>query len=274
MNDRQNSIRVGNTCKRRGFTLIELSIVLVIIALIIGGILVGKDLIAASVIRAQVSQFEKYNTAVNTFKIKFNWLPGDMPSQAASALGFMSRRGDYGEGDGNGSLQVMVGYHSDQYQMGELMIFWNDLATAQLIGDPITGTAQYNVYYECAGSTASDAIPCFPQCKLGGGACFVRIFTDPTTGVAYYFLSNPGNLQVSFYSLAAITPAEAFSIDLKIDDGNPFTGKFTLAQPDGNYISTPDTPAANACAVSATAYNVSAKYANQILCVPNIQVGF
>jgi hypothetical protein len=46
-----------------------MSIVLVIIGLIIGGILVGRDLIKASETRAQISQIEKYNTAVNTFKI-------------------------------------------------------------------------------------------------------------------------------------------------------------------------------------------------------------
>lgn len=51
---------------RQGFTLIELSIVLVIIGLIVGGILVGRELISAAEIRATVSQIEKYNTSVNT----------------------------------------------------------------------------------------------------------------------------------------------------------------------------------------------------------------
>ena len=48
---------------KRGFTLIELSIVLVIIGLIVGGILVGQDLINAAAIRAQIAQVEKYQTA-------------------------------------------------------------------------------------------------------------------------------------------------------------------------------------------------------------------
>ena len=50
---------------KSGFTLVELSIVLVIIGLIIGGVVVGRDLIDAATIRAQISQIEKYNTAVN-----------------------------------------------------------------------------------------------------------------------------------------------------------------------------------------------------------------
>jgi prepilin-type N-terminal cleavage/methylation domain-containing protein len=42
--------------KRCGFTLIELSIVLVIIGLIVGGVLAGQSLINAAAVRAQISQ--------------------------------------------------------------------------------------------------------------------------------------------------------------------------------------------------------------------------
>ena len=51
-----------------------MSIVLVIIGLIVGGILVGQSLIAAAAVRAQISQIEKYNTAVNTFRDKYGGL--------------------------------------------------------------------------------------------------------------------------------------------------------------------------------------------------------
>jgi prepilin-type N-terminal cleavage/methylation domain-containing protein len=71
-----------------GFTLIEMSLVLVIIALIVGGILVGQDLIKAAEARAQISQIEKYNSAVNTFRAKFQAIPGDMAVATANQLGF------------------------------------------------------------------------------------------------------------------------------------------------------------------------------------------
>ena len=41
---------------RQGFTLIELSIVLVVIGLVVGGVLVGQDLIRAAGVRATISQ--------------------------------------------------------------------------------------------------------------------------------------------------------------------------------------------------------------------------
>ena len=92
-----------------GFTLIELSIVLVIIGLIVGGVLTGQSLISAAEVRAQISQIEKYNSAVNTFRSKFNALPGDMRPELVSQFGFMP--GDVtcnglsaGTRDGNGLI--------------------------------------------------------------------------------------------------------------------------------------------------------------------------
>src|SRR5438477_2747635 len=78
---------------QQGFTLIELSIVLVIIGLIVGGILVGQDLIKAAEIRATVGQVEKYNSAVNTFRSKYNGIPGDIPPTQAAAFGLFQYTG-------------------------------------------------------------------------------------------------------------------------------------------------------------------------------------
>src|SRR6202167_3238935 len=98
---------VKSPASQSGFTLIELSIVLVIIGLIVGGVLVGQDLIRAAEIRATISQIEKYNTAVNTFRGKFNAIPGDMNLVTATTFGFSSggtRSSTAGQGDGNGVL--------------------------------------------------------------------------------------------------------------------------------------------------------------------------
>jgi prepilin-type N-terminal cleavage/methylation domain-containing protein len=71
----------------KGFTLVELSIVMVVIALVAGGVLVGRDLIAASQLRATMKQIETYNTAFNAFFLKYNCLPGDCGN--ASEFGFI-----------------------------------------------------------------------------------------------------------------------------------------------------------------------------------------
>src|SRR6201999_1632157 len=97
--------RIHKRTSEQGFTLIELSIVLVIIGLIVGGVLVGQDLIRAAAVRAQISQIEKYQTAVNTFRGKYGGLPGDLSASSAAQFGFVSRGGSTGQGDGNGVIQ-------------------------------------------------------------------------------------------------------------------------------------------------------------------------
>ena len=78
---------------RVGFTLIEVSIVLVIIGLLAGGVLVGRDLIEAAKIRQQITQIEQFKAAVNTFRAKYNALPGDLLFTQATAFGFTPRSG-------------------------------------------------------------------------------------------------------------------------------------------------------------------------------------
>lgn len=62
---------------KNGFTLVELSIVLVIIGLLIGGILVAQSLIDSTKIQSQIRQFQQFDIAINSFRSKFGQLPGD-----------------------------------------------------------------------------------------------------------------------------------------------------------------------------------------------------
>jgi hypothetical protein len=119
-----------------------MAVVLVIIGFIVGGILVGQSLVGAASVRAQISQIEKYQTAVNTFRGKYGYLPGDIPSGPAAQFGFASRPSwGPGTGNGDGTIQGMMnsgggyGYQSfgNQIAGGETALFWEDLSSAGLI---------------------------------------------------------------------------------------------------------------------------------------------
>lgn len=62
---------------KKGFTLVELSIVLVIIGLLIGGILVAQSMIGTAKIQALTRQIGQFDAAVANFQTKFNQMPGD-----------------------------------------------------------------------------------------------------------------------------------------------------------------------------------------------------
>lgn len=137
MNQRFNS-------SNNGFTLIELSIVLVIIGLIVGGVLVGRDLINAAEVRAQISQIEKLQTAVATFKGKFGELPGDISYANAVRFGFVTTGctdAITGMRDGNGDFSIDATF--PVIDRREPALFWEDLS-GDVGGRLIEGTYPNN----------------------------------------------------------------------------------------------------------------------------------
>jgi prepilin-type N-terminal cleavage/methylation domain-containing protein len=171
---------MDNAMMRNGFTLIELSIVLVIIGLIVGGILTGRDLIAAAAVRAQISQLEKYQTAANTFRGKYGYLPGDIKDPDATNFGFAARGQYAGEGDGNGIIQGIDANSSNSNDgqtsaSGETAMFWADLSKAGLIDAGLNTAAPTTI--PAYGSSPALYLP---QSKLGTGL-YVYIWSGGCT---------------------------------------------------------------------------------------------
>ncbi len=79
--------------KKSGFTLIELSIVLVIISLIAAGVVSGREMIHTSRLSALASDYLKYQTAFNMFELKYDQVPGDF-NEATSYWPGVSRNGN------------------------------------------------------------------------------------------------------------------------------------------------------------------------------------
>jgi hypothetical protein len=63
--------------KKSGFTLIEISIMLIVIGLLIGGILYGSAMIRSAEIRKVISEREAFMVANKTFQLKYQGIPGD-----------------------------------------------------------------------------------------------------------------------------------------------------------------------------------------------------
>jgi len=210
-----------STEQKKGFTLIELSIVLVIIGLIVAGVLTGQDLILAAKIRATTSQYVSYNTAANAFLNKYNSLPGDLPASTAEAFGFSYGSGAAGQGDGDGLISGTASMATE-----EGVLFWAHLYQANLIPNALT-MAPVGTYAAADIALPVSIAAAFPLAKLGGGNYFWA--GSNIDGFNYYGLSalltfnastTANNLTVN----AGLSPIMAYDMDVKIDDGIPNTG--------------------------------------------------
>ncbi len=62
---------------RKGFTLVEVAIVLIIIGIILGMVFKGRQLIDSAKIKSLETNYNKIQTAVNTFYDRYGFYPGD-----------------------------------------------------------------------------------------------------------------------------------------------------------------------------------------------------
>lgn len=64
---------------KKGFTLVELAIVLVIIGLLIGGILAAQSMIDTAKVQRLIRNIGQYEIAINNFRQTYRFYPGDDP---------------------------------------------------------------------------------------------------------------------------------------------------------------------------------------------------
>ncbi|GAB2838650.1 prepilin-type N-terminal cleavage/methylation domain-containing protein [Pseudoduganella ginsengisoli] len=96
-----------SAARRRGFTLVEIAIVLVIIGLLLGGVLKGQGLIDSAKVKNIIQQSNSLTAAVNAYQDKFRALPGDDPLATTHVPG--------ATGNGNGDGQISEYYLAPQH---------------------------------------------------------------------------------------------------------------------------------------------------------------
>lgn len=256
--------------KNSGFTLIELSIVIVIVGLVAGGILVGRDLITAAEIRKQISQIEEFNTVVNVFREKYRQIPGDMNADEAYDVGFVDRSGAEGHGDGDGVIEDCDGTVLHYAYFGcEIILFWSDLSKAGLIKQNFSETTDSTL----TNMTADEMAKYLPRYVMVDRGLL-------TVGVAnrYQYSSAPKSNWFVFIRTtinlngtgqmgnmpngAQIYAPMAYIMDSKIDDGKPLEGKMRIFKfapyPNGFFTEPPDpNPLGIHCVLDNGNYNIA-----------------
>ncbi len=217
---------------RKGFSLVELSIVLVILGLLVGGILAGKSLIRASEMRATIAQIQSYRAAMFSFYDKFSAVPGDMANattywgavnpSAATCRTLPSSSTATCDGNGDGAITTMDG----GVTYSEYFHAWKQLANAGVVAGNFTGVKA------CTSVACSKAGENAPEGKMANsGFSFANIPAITTETDPNWFYGSYGNF-IWFGGYTGgdmggtiLNGKEAWNIDLKADDGAPNSGK-------------------------------------------------
>ncbi len=179
--------------KQKGFTLIEIAIVLVIIGLLVGGVLQGQELIENSRVKQAVKDMNGTAAAVFAYQDRYGRVPGDDGDATALAARGASWA-SVGAGDADGNLEVAT--NAAFTGTGESGAFWQQLKAAGFI----------------SGNPADVGRLALPSNSWGG--------------VMGILASNMGgNLTGNKVCLSQVPGSAAIAIDGELDDGLGATGR-------------------------------------------------
>jgi len=250
--------------RNTAFSLVELSIVLVILGLLTGGILAGKSLIRATELRSVGVDATKYQTAIAAFRDKYFSVPGDM----TNATSFWGTRAGTGSdatcyttiatytgtcnGDGNGKITNTTLFADPTG--AEYFLAVQHMAYAGLIEGSYTGSSTVTTSGKFSAGTN------IPVGKISGSGMRPLSWANVSGNPTQYFPTTPMvNMFTEFLPAGGrlLLPEELWNLDVKLDDGKPASGKvWTLLSSAtwGPGCSTTDVASTADYAISSSAY--------------------
>lgn len=243
-----------NNRKKGGFTLVELSIVLVILGLLVGGVLAGQSLIHSAELKSVIRERDQYEVAVNAFKAKYDALPGDMRNAYAfwsATCGTNTTAASTGcNGNGNGLIE-------GDATVSESTKAWEHLSQAGMVEGNFDGTGSL------VGGVVVLSTSNSPKAKIGG---IWNIGYEPceclTGNQVMVALGEPdaGNGGWVLPSLV-LTNSDVWNMDTKLDDGYSNTGSVMGSNTTGVCYDGPNDP-----------YSLSTEANVKGQCIPQFQI--
>jgi len=196
----------------KGFTLVELAIVMTIIGLLIGGVLKGQEMLSMAKVNATIKQISTYQTAFNGFIDQYGYRPGDFPDAQRRLSNCINPYCLNGNGNNAVGPRDNVWEAVDQSRITENQQLWTHLMLANYISGISASTLEVNFGVS------------HPTGPFGGGFTFLTANDSGVASAQGLWLRMHGSLRNNVELAPVISPARAAMIDRKIDDGVPGTG--------------------------------------------------
>jgi prepilin-type N-terminal cleavage/methylation domain-containing protein len=194
-------MKVGSFKLQKGFTLVEIAIVLVIIGLLLGGVLKGQEMIESGRVKSATSTFNAVTSAVASYRDRYRNLPGDdccvLTKQARGGSWVAAMNGTGQDAAANGIVDDATVAAWNQWNGWQHVTFWLDLyAGGFLSGNPTARNAEV-----------------FLRNPWGGAVDIVN--AGQTYGM-------PNNALV--LCMNSVPGKAAAQLDVSLDDGLPASG--------------------------------------------------
>lgn len=276
----ETCISTSKNSQTKAFSLVELSIVLVILGLLTGGILAGQSLIRAAELRSISNHISRYLTATQAFRDKYFALPGDMANAqsfwGADAVSCPNGGGATGVCNGNGDGLLGNGTFGNTCENQQ---YWRQLALAGLIEGSYTPKTAASCYG--AFTPGQDS----PRLPLGNSGLTVSGYLGNITSNAVFpgdvaFIGSYRNVFTAGSPVNAINgaagssflrPEELWNIDNKMDDGRPAMGTVLSIYPGAYSLAAGATGCVTTNVVATSEYSLANR---NISCAMMIKTGF
>jgi len=201
-------------CAQKGFTLVEMAIVVTIIGIMIGSVVAGQQIATNARVAAQVSQVTAMDSGISKFRTIFSALPGDMANPSVR-LPNCTAFPCSAAGDADGRIGTAFTAPTQVPAAGsiEAGAFWAQLAAVNLVrGVGVNGAAAFGDGY--------------PAARIGLGG--YQVGTANNSRLYLINVQTLGQITAGADS-GVMTPSQAAQIDRKMDDGLGNTGSVLSA---------------------------------------------
>lgn len=199
---------------RRGFSFVEMSIVLSITGLVLAAIIAGSHMLTAAKLNSVITDMAQIKTAVDGFETKYGALPGDMPDAASFWSQNCTNTGGTPNNTCNGDGNRRIEYSSTQF---EDLRAWQHLSLSSYFPGDFTGLVSGNRF-----SLGTNA----PESEITGVGYWLMYPSSAlynTTGIA--IMAGKVNSATGYPNAAAFSIEHAHALDIKVDDdGDPDGG--------------------------------------------------
>lgn len=225
----------------RGFTLLELSVVLILLALLVGGVMSGRTLLRSAELRRVVEDADALRKNFYAFREKFEAYPGDF-ARATDIWGIAG--GGVGNnpacfnvdsrsvtdnrvtcnGNGDGYIfsfnPTVAGGEANIWYYSERFRAWQQMANAGIGGGRFAGRQLgANAWDTAVDQNVPQGSLNNSYWQFSGSSFLLGGSGDPH----YFDTTSP--LNMVWLGNALLAPEEAGQIDTKMDDGFPGTGR-------------------------------------------------